>query len=1007
MSRPTTTGPLAAALPLGLRLYDGDTTARLVPARLFSPAVLGKTDDFRAALNGGSLGRIDATSARTAPRAQVQYPERASASRTVEGAMAIPPERGALAMGNGVAAEREAASTDKIRQRDNFLERARELLSPSGIPTESRFGVSASDATYDFDEYVMLRDAAARGAGGGSGTFYDPRFALLRSEAGNGIASFLDYAMIGLSGIELQKARANAGALRELLLSFWTTYCGVRAYNRLAQFPRGDIAAAANGLSPEAYYGVGLGFSLSSVAQDEATEYLLSDGASGLEAELTQAFWLQILDAVFVNYFAQIPAATGMQPDYDFDPFATDEVLFGVRVIHRQTWRLLGYARGELVKTIPLGPRESQKVSVRILRRRKVARTSEEATSFETSQESGQTTKDTAEVVSEASEKTAKNLSAEVSGGYAPFFQAKVSGSLSSDIAESSKETNSRLNEKMQKTASRMKRDTKVTVSTEIETTFEENRSSELVNPNDEVAVTYMYHRLQQRHWVSTEVGEVHSVVFVPEPLPPTIDEAWVRRHADAILGALLDPAFAPLVQAIRDEPTTLPRIPPAEIARFQAALQAGIDATNRSSTFSGARDLPDMLGAGQAAFERQIDRETGFDVDEARRRYRSQVLFDHIRRNILHYLRTIVLEEDRDQRTQRLSRLLVPTQWTFVPSGPIPPVGPAVPGEVQGEFKPIVGTERPVSEVIDPTGPVGFILNCAVYRLRSEPRLANLHEALAYLRSQYMRFDLTLNGNAAAASLTVRQFVVHTPRNFTGSFTIIYRQGRGLWLLEVLGRSEMDWPPVAVRPDDGALDILGVMLWLEGQPTDGAAFQVQLVPTGQLEDPHLKLVRIQYPAPRALDEAQVFTEVLQRDMLNIVPELEGDGLVVGPWADLTARQQEGYRREYHRYLMLREAGRLVPLDTANLVLELEVSRTPALEPFKRLHRYVDVLSAYEETLRRSLDNQRRTALLDEGEFADPDIDRVTVVAGSAAAGSLVVVPAEGGGNSGNDNPEA
>jgi hypothetical protein len=89
-----------------------------------------------------------------------------------------------------------------------------------------------------------------------------------------------------------------------------------------------------------------------------------------------------------------------------------------------------------------------------------------------------------------------------------------------------------------------MKRDTKVTVSSEIEQTFEETRSSELVNPNDEIAITYLYHQLQQRFWVSTEIAEVYSVVFVPEPIPAwdDITEDWVREHGDIIAGALLDP---------------------------------------------------------------------------------------------------------------------------------------------------------------------------------------------------------------------------------------------------------------------------------------------------------------------------------------------------------------------------------------------------------------------------------------------------------------------------------
>src|SRR6476661_4566173 len=137
----------------------------------------------------------------------------------------------------------------------------------------------------------------------------------------------------------------------------------------------------------------------------------------------------------------------------------------------------------------------------------------------------------------------------------------------------------------MEKTASRMKRDTKVTVSTEQEETFEETRASELTNPNDEIAVTYLYHRLQQRYWVSTEVAAVDSLVFVPEPLPgwSEIDETWIREHGDIIAAALLDPECAPVLAAIRKEPADLEYSPTAV---FSNAADAGIAAAGTYRAF-------------------------------------------------------------------------------------------------------------------------------------------------------------------------------------------------------------------------------------------------------------------------------------------------------------------------------------------------------------------------------------------------------------------------------------
>jgi hypothetical protein len=125
------------------------------------------------------------------------------------------------------------------------------------------------------------------------------------------------------------------------------------------------------------------------------------------------------------------------------------------------------------------------------------------------------------------------------------------------------------------------------------------------------------------------------------------------------------------------------------------------------------------------------------------------------------------------------------------------------------------------------------------------------------------------------------------------------------------------------------------------------------------------------------------------------VPELALDRGEVGAWEELPAERRQLFRRHYHRHLALREAGRLVAIDTANLVLDLEVSRTPALESFKRLHRYIDVLNAFEDSVHRNVDNRRRDLLLKQNVLADPDIERVTVLAGRGAGNRIVMPTAE------------
>jgi hypothetical protein len=195
-------------------------------------------------------------------------------------------------------------------------------------------------------------------------------------------------------------------------------------------------------------------------SKKEAEDFLSSNGDNTKISSLVRAsYWEEVLDGVFKEYFDLngIPLVDPSVPngEYPFDPYPANEVLFWLQIVNSQSWHLLGYGRGELVKTIPLGPKESQKVSVKIQTRKKMTRSSENSSSFETSADSSTTSKDTSEVVSEASEKMNMHAEAEISGGYGPFVQAKVSGGLAQDTATSSKDTKTRLNELMKKRQAR------------------------------------------------------------------------------------------------------------------------------------------------------------------------------------------------------------------------------------------------------------------------------------------------------------------------------------------------------------------------------------------------------------------------------------------------------------------------------------------------------------------------------------------------------------------------
>jgi hypothetical protein len=852
---------------------------------------------------------------------------------------------------------------------------------------------AAADTSYDFSEYVFLRDP--------DDPYVDPRTAFAHYDStprsfstDPKLAALDDAATRWITELVRQASRSArfATVLRGLqeevmlgvLLVWWRRFCKLRAFNRLALYSAKSIAALnpQQPTTPTEFYGLHLYLQLGARAFDDMVDSFEQPNRK-LATVPFAPFWEALGEAVFDIGFAQVDFADAGDPnDYGFDPFSPDEVLFGLQVVHRQSWQLQGYGRGELVRSIPLGPREVQKVSVKVVTRDKYGRTLEEGSSYETNKETATTDKQTRDDVAETSEKLNMHAEAEVSGGYGPFIQAKVSGGIASDMANSSRTTQNRLNETMEKSASRMKRDSKVVVSTEGERTYQVDRASELVNPNDEIAVTYMYHRLQQRYWVSTRIAEVHSVVFVPErvPAPGEITEAWVARHGDALARVLLDPALAGVLNMIRKEPTGMG---PSQSDAFGRAAEAAIGAATNFRTYTGQGTMPDFLASGVAYLERDLERRTASNADATRRNHQSDALLRHIRRNILHYMRAIWRAEDFDQRMQRYSRLRVPVEWTFVPN--VPPAAGTTPTPLQAEgfFVPAYpGDVRRLTDVIDPIGPIGYLFNCAVYRLRDDNRIANAHQALAWLRSAYARFDVATSVSAGAG-VTVRQAVAVSPREFAAQWEL--RWNAGAWQ----GQVGATWTAALARPD-GSIEHAGVRLWLDGTPAASARVTVTLRVTAEVEDPQVRFAKLAQPLPPPADEPRQFTGEVLRAMAQALPLLRRALGGAVDWAALTAEQKRSVREHWHQWIVMRRSGRLVPIETSNVVLDLEASSTPILEPFKRLHRYIDVMREYETVRRMSLENERRRALLDLGRLGDPEIERVTLVSSDATLAGLV-----------------
>ncbi len=352
--------------------------------------------------------------------------------------------------------------------------------------------------------------------------------------------------------------------------------------------------------------------------------------------------------------------------------FKPDSINFGIKLVYRQEWRPLGNQRGEIVKTIPLGPKQVEKVSTKIVRRTKIAKTSETIKSIETTSEMMESTKDSSEIVSEAVSNFKWHVDTDASVSFGVGFvkgTAGIKAGMAGELAAKTTERNSKLSEAMQKTASKMRSETKVVVSTESESTIESATASEINNPNDEIAITYVFSKLQRQYEILTRLVEVNSVVMIALPVPEKIDYVFVKRYDWIIAKVLLDDSFRDAVNAISMEPESM------DTAELDDKLVGQKISPSSTETLSKIPQLQSLSISGTNLDEdsqryREILKEQRERVkQEYIKNDKFKRLYKHIEDNIFHYMRALWSQEDPQQRLLRLQKLgkKVPAKWSFI----------------------------------------------------------------------------------------------------------------------------------------------------------------------------------------------------------------------------------------------------------------------------------------------------------------------------------------------------
>ena len=224
---------------------------------------------------------------------------------------------------------------------------------------------------------------------------------------------------------------------------------------------------------------------------------------------------------------------------------AQRSVNFGLLLTYRQRWTPTAYQVGELIKSIPLAPKEVRKYSKKTVRKQRRSQKEIETNIESLKSETDSKTRAEAQIVQEAQDKT--NFNASANGSFSVgVWSGGGSSSLTQDSAAKSAETKKRMHESVVKAAREYRNELKVELETEESFEEEFQESGEIMNPNDELTVTYLFYELQRRYKVQERLQRMTSVVLVAQemPKPHEIDEDWLIAHRWILNRVLLDDAL-------------------------------------------------------------------------------------------------------------------------------------------------------------------------------------------------------------------------------------------------------------------------------------------------------------------------------------------------------------------------------------------------------------------------------------------------------------------------------
>jgi hypothetical protein len=635
---------------------------------------------------------------------------------------------------------------------------------------------------------------------------------------------------------------------------------------------------------------------------------------------------------------------------YEFTVFAADKdyhsVNFGLLNTYRQQWTPLNYQAGKLIKTMPLSPKEERKYSLKITRNEKRSTKEAKKNNSSISNEQNSTSRIEAEIMAKAQNKTTFNLSAE--GDYdIGISSGKATTSFGVEAENESSQNRKDFREAVLKAVQDYKEETSSEITTEETTNNEYNESGTIVNPNDELAVTYLFYELQKRYRISEQIYRVMPVVMVAQevPSPDQITEAWVISNDWILNRSLLDDTFRPtlsylannsvgddfalrelrknlrqqrnLVDTLRIEFSAASVEADNRYKALESAINNRIDEEHKERTDGLGNDIWDFFGGGgqdpEAAKARELAAKDAHQYAMEKAEKAAAALRQEV--NTLHtitdqYNNTLKNRLDNETKVNRLlvhicKNIFYYMQaiWTMEPP--------------DQRYLRLYKVQVPILELESRSYKVMVQKEDDIFEKFREPGTEK-HKALLHGTLKH-----NPNGNPFNYKSLVEVADVDTLLGFKGNYMIFPMKEHNA-LTEFMAAPYIDSAFGAMDPDE-----------LSNINLDEYSKYVCCL--------HDQLKPEEFDALKPQLKAWL-------EKLLATPLRNGDEIVV---------------------------------PTNSLFIEALVDENPILEDFKLKHRELDVFKVQEEVRRAGLENIRLAARLLNAEREDPDIEKKIVVEGN------------------------